>query len=122
MIGRKKEQEDLQRSVESKQSEFVAVFGRRRVGKTFLVREYFSNRFTFYHTGMANTEKHIHLSNFNSSLHKYGKIPYPEFLPGLNRSSNSFIYWKTSTRKVKRLYLSTKCPGWIRHERVLFKP
>jgi AAA+ ATPase superfamily predicted ATPase len=78
MIGRKKEREDLQRFVESKQSEFVAVFGRRRVGKTFLVREYFDNRFTFYHTGMANSEMQIQLSNFNSSLHKYGKMPYPE--------------------------------------------
>jgi AAA+ ATPase superfamily predicted ATPase len=78
MIGRNKEQEDLQRSVESKQSEFVAVFGRRRVGKTFLVREYFDKRFTFYHTGMANTEMQLQLSSFNSSLHKYGKMPYPE--------------------------------------------
>jgi AAA+ ATPase superfamily predicted ATPase len=78
MTGRKKEYGDLQRLVESKQSEFVAVFGRRRVGKTFLIREYFDNRFTFYHTGMANTEMQIQLSNFNASLHKYGKMPYPE--------------------------------------------
>jgi AAA+ ATPase superfamily predicted ATPase len=34
MIGRKEEQEELQQIIESNQSEFVAVFGRRRVGKT----------------------------------------------------------------------------------------
>ena len=38
MIGRKKEQAELQQIIESKQSEFVALFGRRRVGKTFLIR------------------------------------------------------------------------------------
>ena len=77
MIGREAEKEDFNRFLESEKSEFVVVFGRRRVGKTYLIREIFDNRFTFYHTGMANTEMDIQLQNFNSSLHKYGKIPYP---------------------------------------------
>ena len=77
MIGREKEKADFVRFIESEKSEFVVVYGRRRVGKTFLIREFFDNKFTFYHTGMANTEMEIQLRNFNSSLHKYGKIPYP---------------------------------------------
>ena len=32
-------------------SEFVAVYGRRRVGKTYLIRETFNYKFTFQHTG-----------------------------------------------------------------------
>ena len=78
MIGRKAEKEDFIRFMESEKSEFVVVFGRRRVGKTFLIREYFSNKFTFYHTGMANTEMEIQLQSFNTSLQKYGEIPYPK--------------------------------------------
>ena len=78
MIGRAVERADFVRFSESEKSEFVVVFGRRRVGKTFLIREHFDNKFTFYHSGMANTEKEIQLHNFNSSLHKYGKIPYPK--------------------------------------------
>ena len=78
MIGREAEKEDLVRFMESKKSEFVVVFGRRRVGKTYLVREFFGDTFSFYHTGMANTEKEIQLRNFNSSLQKYGKMPYPK--------------------------------------------
>lgn len=45
MIGRIVEQKELLRALESQQSEFVALYGRRRVGKTFLVNEFFNGRF-----------------------------------------------------------------------------
>lgn len=41
IVGRIKEQKDLMEYVASKESEFIAIYGRRRVGKTFLVREMF---------------------------------------------------------------------------------
>ena len=41
IIGRKSEQDKLQRCLDSKSSEFVAIYGRRRVGKSFLVHEFF---------------------------------------------------------------------------------
>ena len=47
MIGRHKEKEDFIRLLNSEKSEFVVVFGRRRVGKTFLVREFFDGKFSF---------------------------------------------------------------------------
>ena len=47
IIGRKSEQDTLARIYESRQSEFVAICGRRRVGKTFLVREYFEQEMVF---------------------------------------------------------------------------
>ena len=49
MIGRIDEQKELDRLFDSKESEFVAVYGRRRVGKTYLVRETFEGNFTFCH-------------------------------------------------------------------------
>lgn len=63
--------------MESEKPEFVAVYGRRRVGKTFLVKEYFSNSFTFYLTGLANADTQKQLLNFNASLKQYGKFDYP---------------------------------------------
>ena len=48
MIGRKKELLSLKEAMESDQSEFIAVYGRRRVGKTFLIRQAFGNAFTLY--------------------------------------------------------------------------
>ena len=78
MIGRNYEKAELQRIVESDKAEFVVVFGRRRVGKTFLVREFFRNNFTFYHTGMAKSTKKQQLQAFNNSLNKYGNGEFPQ--------------------------------------------
>lgn len=47
LIGRKKELQTLQAQLSSQKSEFVAVYGRRRVGKTFLIRRAFNHQFTF---------------------------------------------------------------------------
>ena len=44
MIGRTVEQKELLRALESVQSEFVALYGRRRVGKTYLVNEFFNGK------------------------------------------------------------------------------
>ena len=42
IIGREREQEILEQCLDSKRPEFLVVFGRRRVGKTFLIKEYFN--------------------------------------------------------------------------------
>ena len=49
-------------------SEFVAVFGRRRVGKTYLVQESFRNTFAFVHTGLSNEGMKKQLAEFRYSL------------------------------------------------------
>jgi AAA+ ATPase superfamily predicted ATPase len=51
LIGRNRERQRLQDYYHSDRPELIAVYGRRRVGKTFLVRETFNNSFFFYHTG-----------------------------------------------------------------------
>ncbi|MDV0444695.1 hypothetical protein MmiAt1_02300 [Methanimicrococcus sp. At1] len=76
IIGRYKETEILNDCFESNQSEFVAVYGRRRVGKTFLVRKTFENNFAFYFTGSANLSLKDQLHNFNISLNKFGLESY----------------------------------------------
>ena len=53
IIGRKREQEELMRIFHRKSAQFVAIYGRRRVGKTYLVRELFKDDFAFYHTGVS---------------------------------------------------------------------
>ena len=56
MIGRKSEQEELLRRYQRNKAEFVAVYGRRRVGKTTLIDETFHDRFTFRHAGLSPVE------------------------------------------------------------------
>ncbi len=78
IIGRIAQQEDLAKYLESNKSEFIAVYGRRRVGKTFLIREYFKNQFTFYVTGVAKENMQDQLHNFHTAIQSYGTIPYPK--------------------------------------------
>ena len=73
LIGRKEELKTLHQALIADESKFVAIYGRRRVGKTFLVREAFNNDFAFYHTGLANETNHIQLAEFNRSLASYSK-------------------------------------------------
>ena len=74
IIGRKKEQEKLQRIIESKKSEFLALYGRRRVGKTFLIKEYFSQKFAFHMTGLANADTHQQLFNFDTEISRQSPL------------------------------------------------
>lgn len=72
LIGRINEQKRLKKALLSDESEFVAVYGRRRVGKTYLIRETFGYQFTFSHIGLAKKNTREQLKNFQSSLRKQG--------------------------------------------------
>jgi AAA+ ATPase superfamily predicted ATPase len=73
IIGRKEQQEELTELMESQKPEFIVLYGRRRVGKTFLIKEFFNNSFAFYHTGLANSGMRKQLASFAASLALYGK-------------------------------------------------
>ncbi len=80
LIGRKKEVKRLKSCLQSPKSEFVAVYGRRRVGKTFLIRSVFENKFAFQLTGLANVAMKQQLSQFQASLMRHAPDTdrYPE--------------------------------------------
>lgn len=79
MVGRSREITEFNRLYESDESEFVAVYGRRRVGKTYLIRETFADRFAFSHTGLPNATKRQQLAHFRQSLAAYGSdAPIPK--------------------------------------------
>ena len=71
VIGRKNELELLMRVKEAVSSSFIAVYGRRRVGKTFLIRNAFSNDFDFFVTGLFKVSLAQQLINFHAALLKY---------------------------------------------------
>ena len=72
LIGRKKEQEMLADAYQAEESRFVAVYGRRRVGKTCLIRESLNSQFTFQHTGYYGGKLADELFEFCASLREYG--------------------------------------------------
>ena len=68
LVGRDKERQLLDSIVESREPEFVVVYGRRRVGKTFLVNMYFNDRFAFKITGLAKKSTREQLQNFQQTF------------------------------------------------------
>lgn len=81
MIGRASEEKTLNRLYNSGRAEFVAIYGRRRVGKTFLVDETFSGRITFRHAGLSPADEEAkgllqaQLEHFYNSLVLQGMEP-----------------------------------------------
>lgn len=78
LIGRNEEYKELLGLFESPKSEFVAVYGRRRVGKTFLIRETFKGKFTFQHTGILDATMKEQLEEFRVSLFSSGMKKCPK--------------------------------------------
>ena len=70
IIGRDEEINELNAYMRSGKPEFLVVYGRRRVGKTFLIREHFKDDFYFAHTGLANGNTATQLAEFNKSLRR----------------------------------------------------
>ena len=73
IIGRGREIAILNEKLASNKSEFVALYGRRRVGKTYLVRNVFEGKFTFRLTGLAQASLAEQLINFNEALQEQYK-------------------------------------------------
>ena len=71
-IGREEELRQLQNIKTSGRAEFVAVYGRRRVGKTYLIQQFFENKFAFSTTGIIDGKKSEELFSFTSSLINIG--------------------------------------------------
>lgn len=74
-IGRKKEKAILKKTLNSDEAEMVAVIGRRRVGKTFLINTVFEKHICFEITGVQNTPLHRQLKGFAFGLSAaWGKL------------------------------------------------
>ena len=82
LIGRHEAQDRLDRKLKSPKSELIAILGRRRVGKTFLIREALSKHLAFDYTGLYRGDLEEHLERFvrqlSSSFKTVGDIEKPK--------------------------------------------
>ncbi len=92
LIGREKEQQILKEALTDEYSQFIAVYGRRRVGKTFLIRESYDYHFTFQFTGAAKTHTKKQLARFRMALKEHGLTDLPPVLTN----------WMTAFSELKR--------------------
>lgn len=72
LIGRIKEQNELLEAYRAAESKFIVVYGRRRVGKTYLVRQTFKDHISFAHSGQANAKLNEQLFGWCASLKDAG--------------------------------------------------
>lgn len=80
IIGRKEEQKLLKKVLQTREAELVAVYGRRRVGKTFLIHSFFEEHLAFELTGMYGGSLQDQLQLFSKALEK--ATGYPIKAPG----------------------------------------
>lgn len=76
IIARNAEIKILERKYRSNKSEFVIVYGRRRIGKTFLVNNVFSDRFTFTFVGARKQKPQVQLRRFADQLKVFSNSAY----------------------------------------------
>ena len=79
LIGRNDERRELLDALDRDESQFIVVYGRRRIGKTFLIREVYRDRFVFCHTGLANAETVGQLEAFRQSVSDWLDPECPSF-------------------------------------------
>ena len=88
LIARNAEIETLERKYRSERSEFVIVYGRRRIGKTFLVNQVFADRFTFTYVGARKQKSEKQLQRFAAQLKEYSGSAYAPTLQNWEEAFN----------------------------------
>lgn len=95
LIGRKDEYRILEKSYNSNTSQLIIIYGRRRVGKTFLINQSFENKFAFKITGIYKQDKNTQLANFAMELSRVD-----------NKEHDVFENWSSAFMAFKN-YLNT---------------
>ena len=119
MIGRNKEIRQLRRAYESDRAEFVAVYGRRRIGKTFLINETFSGLYSFHAVGMENVGKREQLAAFREELRNQGWPTCPQLTSWIEAFSelSKMLESRRESRKVVFLdelpWFDSPCSGFL---------
>ena len=72
IIGREAEMKRLNTALEGNKPEFVALYGRRRVGKTFLINQMYKNQFAFKMTGVIEGKLKDQFTAFADAMYDYG--------------------------------------------------
>lgn len=113
IIGRENEMAELRRCVESDRSEFVIVYGRRRVGKTFLVDSFFNRNYDFSYVGGHKLSKEKQLRGFAKALKQAAGL---EAMPKFADWSDAFDaleeYIDTLPKNRKKIIFIDEMP-WI---------
>lgn len=112
IIGRKHEQDILSKCVKSDKAEFIAVYGRRRIGKTFLVKQFFAESFDFYATGVYKISRSEQLKLWQEQLAKHSGTKRPKPKDWFEAFNQLREYIETLSDKEKVIVFIDELP-WL---------
>ncbi|MBL8891502.1 MAG: AAA family ATPase [Planctomycetaceae bacterium] len=118
IIGRQAERRELDHLLQSKSSELLAVYGRRRVGKTFLIRQHYRQQMTFEASGIHGVSLRQQLESFGIGLEKW----FPQSRRGIPASWMEAFHWlqtnleASNRRKTKQVLFFDEFP-WFASQR-----
>ena len=118
LIGRQEEQRILQKALTSSEAEMVAVIGRRRVGKTFLVETVCKEQLAFEITGLQKEPMLKQLRNFQDQLSEYSQSTLPVKLPKDWQEAFQLLrtYLKTKVGNQKKVIFFDELPWLATHK------
>lgn len=123
VIGRTEEKEILNTLLQSKSADLLAVYGRRRVGKTFLITTYLKDNIAFELTGMSNASLKDQLQQFSIALQKANGSPLPLRAPvsWIEAFSALQTFLETKDKKRKSVIFLDEFP-WLDTRKSGFLP
>lgn len=120
LIGRETEISMLQRCMNSSQSELVVVYGRRRVGKTFLVRKFFNDNYAFHFVGAHRQNTKQQLNNFALALQRYSGAEKPPVFSTWAEAFSCLQHYLESRTDLKRKVVFIDEMPWIDNKQSRF--
>lgn len=119
LISRKKECEELTRCLESNRSEFVIISGRRRIGKTYLVDNFFKKKYDLTFVGHHKTSTKVQIENFIRAIGKGAKKRQINATSWYDAFNTLEDYLETLPKNRKKIIFIDEMP-WIDHQRSNF--
>lgn len=112
IIGREEEKEQLVNVLQEETPQLIAVYGRRRVGKTFLIRNYFDQRIVFEISGIHDGSLQEQLDNFSRCLYKSFKVKTQRLTTWFEAFELLKKQFKTKSARQKRVLFFDEFP-WL---------
>lgn len=119
LIARERECEELQKCLDSNESEFVIVCGRRRIGKTFLVERFLNGHYDFKFVGGHNLRTRVQLNNFAKAIKKFSGASPTEFKDWIEAFDSLEEYLETLPNNRKKVIFIDEMP-WMDSSRSNF--
>ena len=125
LVGRTAEKATLEQALKTPESELVAIYGRRRVGKTFLIKSVYQHHIVFEFSGTHNTNLITQLASFTEALQRTSRSTLPLATPTNWREAFSLLRTILTEHlkhtKKKSVIFLTSFPGYTHPNPTFYK-